>query len=203
MINEKLDVLRRRKAAILSHDKMAKSAVLLPLLTQENQPYILFEKRSLLLKRQPGEICFPGGGIEFEDDNPMEAAVRETIEELGIEKEDLDIVCPLDIVVSPFSAIIYPYLAVINNPGKIAFNNEVEEIILIPLDYLINARPLVNNLNISLQAPEDYPFHLIPNGMNYPFRTASYPQLFYQYNETVVWGLTALILCHFLELIKN
>jgi 8-oxo-dGTP pyrophosphatase MutT (NUDIX family) len=204
LISEKLNLLRSRKAAILSYKKMSKSAVLLPLIEKENELYILFEKRAQSLKRQPGEICFPGGGIESDDRNPMEAAIRETSEELGIDEEDIDVICPLDIVVSPFNAIIYPYLAVINKPEKIAHNNfEVEDIILIPMSFLNNHPPQVEYLKISLEPSEDYPFHLIPHGINYPFRASRYPQFFYKYEETVVWGLTALILTHFLELFNS
>lgn len=203
MFNEKLNQLRLRKAAIMNHHKMAKSAVILPLIEKEGQLYILFEKRSITLKHQPGEICFPGGGIELDDEGPMEAAIRETCEELGLQPADINVICPLDIVVSPFRAIIYPYLAKIDKLEKIAFTDEVDEIILIPFDYLKQKPPLIKNLQISLQAPEDYPFHLIPQGANYPFRISKYPQIFYQYNDTVVWGLTAMILSHFLELIND
>lgn len=203
LYNEKLNQLRLRKAAIMNHDKMAKSAVVLPLIENEGQLYILFEKRSMMLRHQPGEICFPGGGIELDDKGPMKAAIRETCEELGLQPTDINVICPLDIVVSPFTAIIYPYLAIIGSPEKIVLTDEVEKIILIPLDYLKQNPPLINNLHISLQASDDFPFHLIPQGPNYPFKHSKYPQIFYQYNDTVVWGLTALILTHFLELLNN
>lgn len=202
MFNEKLTKLSFRKAAIMNHQKMVKSAVIVPLIEKENQIFILFEKRAMSLKHQPGEICFPGGGIEQNDKGPMEAAIRETCEELGLPASDIKVICPLDIVVSPFSAIIYPYLAIIN-AEKIAYNFEVDEIILIPLDYLKNNPPLIKSLQISLQADEDFPFALIPRGNNYPFKIIKYPQSFYQYNDTVVWGLTAQILSHFLELLND
>jgi 8-oxo-dGTP pyrophosphatase MutT (NUDIX family) len=48
--------------------------------------------------------------IEAGDQNPLEAAIRETCEELGLENKDIEVICPLDIVVSPFNAIIYPLL---------------------------------------------------------------------------------------------
>ena len=54
-----------------------------------------------------------------------------------------------------------------------------------------------------MDAPEDYPYELIPHGKNYPFLQATYPQHFYIWKEYVIWGMTARILNHFLKLLKN
>lgn len=201
--NNKLAKLVAREAVIMNQNKMAKSAVILPLVKKNNDYQVLFERRSLDLRHQPGEICFPGGGIEERDKGPMEAAIRETCEELGLDKSDIRMICPLDIVVSPFNAIIYPYAAFILDEDRININSEVEEIIPIPLDYLLHKPPQVHQLLVSLQTTEDFPFHLIPQGHNYPFRKINYPQIFYQYEDTVVWGLTAQILTHFLHLLRT
>lgn len=199
----KLMQLTCRNPAIMNHQKMAKSAVTVPLIKKEEHFHILFEKRSMALKHQPGEICFPGGGIEEHDKGPKEAAIRETCEELGLQSTDIRIIGPLDIVVSPFNMIVYPYAAIISDTARININFEVEEIIPIPLDFFLQNKPLIHNLQISLQTTEDYPFHLIPHGHNYPFKKIKYPQIFYQYEDTVVWGLTAMILTHFLQLLKT
>lgn len=198
----KLAKLVARKAAIMNQNKMAKSAVILPLVRSSEGYQVLFEKRSMDLRHQPGEICFPGGGIEDNDAGPMEAAIRETCEELGLVTTDIEMICPLDIVVSPFNAIIYPFAAFILDADRININSEVEEIIPIPLDYLLHKPPQIHQLLVSIQTTEDFPFHLIPQGHNYPFRKINYPQIFYQYEGTVVWGLTAQILTHFLHLLR-
>ena len=57
-------------------------------------PEILYEVRAKDLDRQPGEVCFPGGQIE-EGETPLEAALRETEEELGICRDDIEIVTEL------------------------------------------------------------------------------------------------------------
>ena len=48
-------------------------SVLIPLIKRDNEVHILFEKRALSLKNQPGEISFPGGGIE-RGENSRDAA---------------------------------------------------------------------------------------------------------------------------------
>jgi 8-oxo-dGTP pyrophosphatase MutT (NUDIX family) len=64
------DIIRSfsgRKAKILGHENTIKSAVLLPLFFDSGECYVLFEKRARTMKRQPGEICFPGGTREPSD----------------------------------------------------------------------------------------------------------------------------------------
>lgn len=53
--------------------------------------FIFFLKKGLKLKNQPGEISFPGGGIE-RGENSRDAAIRETCEELLLNKRDLSII---------------------------------------------------------------------------------------------------------------
>jgi coenzyme A diphosphatase NUDT7 len=80
------DIIRSfsgRKAKILGHENTIKSAVLLPLFFDSGECYVLFEKRARTMKRQPGEICFPGGTREPSDDDSEYTAIRESSEELG------------------------------------------------------------------------------------------------------------------------
>lgn len=197
--------LRGRKAEILGHEEMFKSAVLLPLLYDANGELgILFEKRAFALNHQPGEISFPGGRIEESDTSPEKAAVRETCEELGLKLDDIEVICPLDIMVSPFNVIVYPYCAFIRDSKNIKPNpDEVEEIFTVPLSYLLNYKPLRSRIELNPCLPDDYPAELIPNGKKYAFKKGSLPQLFYIWNDHVIWGMTARILYNFLHLIKK
>lgn len=68
---------------------MADYAVLIPFVTTEEGKALLLEVRSQLVK-QPGEICFPGGRVEA-GETPVETAVRETCEELGLKPEDIEV----------------------------------------------------------------------------------------------------------------
>ena len=107
------------------------------MVNDNNVDYPLFEVRSANLIVQPGEICFPGGGIESEDKNPQEAAIRETCEELGIKKENIDLIGPLDILVTPFESIISPFVARIHRYQDIRINTEeVESFFLVPVPVL-------------------------------------------------------------------
>ena len=69
---------------------MADYAVLIPFVTTEEGKALLLEVRSQLVK-QPGEMCFPGGRVEA-GETPVETAVRETCEELGLKPEDIEVI---------------------------------------------------------------------------------------------------------------
>jgi 8-oxo-dGTP pyrophosphatase MutT (NUDIX family) len=204
MLYKGIEDLRGRKRNILEHELASKSAVLLPIVEFQDETCVLFEKRSLLLNHQPGEICFPGGGIESSDRGTAIAAVRETCEELGLVHEDVELIAPLDIMVTPFNVIIYSYLGYIKESSKIKPNrDEVEEVFYVPVKHLLNNQPILKNISLKMDVPEDFPFELIPHGKNYPFRQAIYPQLFYIWKDRVIWGMTARILNHFLQLLNN
>ena len=164
MFENAIQSLRGRKPHILGHENCFESAVALPLVEKDGQVCVLFEKRSDNVL-QPGEVSFPGGRIEPDDSSPQEAAVRETCEELGLRPERIEVIAPLDIMVSPFNAIVYPFLIKILNPELINPNwEEVAEIFYVPLDYLLNYDPLYKSLLVTVDYTEDFPFELIPHG---------------------------------------
>ncbi|KUG05065.1 putative nudix hydrolase yeab [hydrocarbon metagenome] len=206
MLGDKINSFRGRSAKILGHENTFKSAVLLPLIIVENKYFVLFEKRAFSMNRQPGEICFPGGAKEPTDDYSEYTAIRESSEELGVPLNCFEVIAPLDIMVSSFNSIVIPYLAhiKIQDPSTLRINkDEVENILLIPLDFFLENDPEVHIIKTSAQVPDDFPYHLIPHGRNYPFRTGCIPQYFYIWEGETIWGLTASILHHFIDLLKK
>ncbi|WP_066061696.1 NUDIX hydrolase [Neobacillus soli] len=187
---------------ILGSEKFSKYAVMLPLIQKEDGLHVLFEIRSLELRRQPGEICFPGGRIDPQDIDGKGAAIRETVEELGIYQEHISEVYPLDYMISPFGMIIYPYVGYINNANSILPNPaEVGEIFTVPLAFLINNPPEKYKINFKAEPEENFPFDLIAGGENYNWRARGMDEYFYRYEGKTIWGLTARILAHFIELL--
>jgi 8-oxo-dGTP pyrophosphatase MutT (NUDIX family) len=204
MLERKLLSLKGRKPNILGHKQFPKYAVLIPVVKYQNELCVIFEKRAQHLIIQPGEICFPGGAVEENDSSQEAAAKRETCEELNLELDDLEIIAALDLFVSPFSIIVYPYLGIINDYKKISINrDEVEYIFYVPLNCLLESKPLKTQIKLKMILPEDFPYELIPDGRNYTYRDGQLPQNFYFLNNEVVWGLTAGILNHFIDLLKN
>lgn len=196
--------LENRQCRILGHEKLVKSAVLLPLVELNNEIHVLFEIRSETLRSQPGEICFPGGKVDRNDSCEEETAIRETCEELGLESNQIDIIAELDFMLTPFNFIIYPYVGFIYNPDLIEKNqDEVAEVFYVPLKYLLNTTPETYDVYLDVKPEENFPFQHIANGKKYNWRTRSFKEYFYYYDDYVIWGLTARILHHFLQLISN
>ena len=60
-IKDKLD---RSPCGIIGEDEFRSYSIMMPIIEKEDRPHILFEVRPSTLRMDPGEICFPGGGIE-------------------------------------------------------------------------------------------------------------------------------------------
>lgn len=197
-----LSKLENRNPSILDSSKFSKFAVLLPLIEKEDGWHILFEVRAYSMRRQPGEICFPGGRIDPDDHNQQFTAIRETSEELGISTNNIRHVVPLDYMINAFGRIIYPFLGVIHYPEQIIPNeSEVAEVFTVPLEYFKKVQPEVYKVHLHAQPETDFPYDLIIGGENYNWQKGHIEEYFYKYEDKVIWGLTARILSHFLELI--
>jgi len=196
-----LKQLENRQPALLGQEKLKKSAVLVPLININGEVHILFEVRSMKLRTQPGDICFPGGRIDLEDKSPKHCAIRETTEELGIADKHIENIIPLDYIASDLGRMIYPFVGEITASDISPSEAEVEEVFTVPLDYLLQTEPEVYKVNFNVIPEEHFPFDLIVGGQNYNWQTRHINELFYHYNGKVIWGLTAKILQHFLSLI--
>ncbi|RBP01168.1 CoA pyrophosphatase [Rossellomorea aquimaris] len=200
-VNEILQLFKERTPRILGSETFSEYAILLPLIEVNGQTHVLFEVRSLNMRRQPGEICFPGGRIDRSDSDEKAAAIRETSEELGIHADTITDVYPLDYIVSPFGTIIYPYVGKINVSIKELKPNqaEVEEIFTTPLTYLQEREPDLYNIKFKMEPEESFPFKQIPGGENYNWQARNMKEHFYYYEDKVIWGLTARVLHHFVK----
>ncbi|GAB3800924.1 NUDIX hydrolase [Virgibacillus kimchii] len=199
-----LDKLQKRQPTILGYEKFKKSAILIPLLEKDNELHLLFEVRSFKLRSQPGDICFPGGKIDKQDETPMHTAIRETTEELGMDEKNIQKVIPLDYLVADMGRIIYPFIGTITNPEQmIPQEAEVEEVFTVPLSFFLKTEPERHKVNVEITPEESFPFELIVGGKDYNWQVRQIEELFYKYDGKVIWGLTAKILTHFIDLIRQ
>lgn len=206
MMNAKriLGKLKNHTPAILDNEKFGKYAVLIPLVEKEDGIHLLFEVRSEKLRRQPGDICFPGGKIDAKDKTKQDAAIRETTEEIGISNHDITEIHPVDYFVSPFGMVIYPYAGFITKMDNIKLSEEeVAEIFTVPLAFFLETKPDVHQVSLRVEPAADFPMELIPGGEEYDWRPLKMDEYFYLYEDKVIWGLTAKIISHFIEVIQK
>ena len=198
-------ILRDRNCEIENESDYLSSAVLVPLVRREGRLGVLFEVRSTALTWQPGDICFPGGRIELDDAGPEAAAVRETREELSLPDDAVDVIGPLNTMVSPIGVMIYPFAAYIKDFDLIRPNHgEVSEVFVAPLDYLLAVEPLTAHMEVATRPLPDFPLNLLEASYARDWkRRTTYPVLFYQYSGHVIWGLTARVLYGFLNVCRS
>lgn len=187
-----------------SYNEYFDAAVLIPLTWENDQFSVLFEVRSPHLSWQPGEICFPGGRIESTDKNPVEAAVRETCEELGLPSDDIKVLGSLHEMLSPIGVRLYPAVGYIADRKSMKANvDEVAEVFSVPLSFLLEYEPIVAHMERSTRPLADFPFELLPDYSKDWKKRKNYKVLFYQYEKYLIWGLTAQVLEHFLSVYKE
>lgn len=126
-------------SAVLFPQPLVPSAVLLPLVERSSDLRLLLTRRTEHLRDHPGQISFPGGRIEQGDAGPLDAALREAREEIGIPPEAVELAgyLPAQPVITGFA--ILPVVGFV--PNDIAWRPdpfEVAEIIEVPLDFLLD-----------------------------------------------------------------
>lgn len=180
------------------------AAVLVPLIWRNDEICILFEVRSTKLSWQPGEICFPGGRIELQDSSPQATAIRETQEELAVSDKEIQVLGPLEEIMSSIGVRLHPYVGVLSPSHPIIpSKDEVAEVFAVPLNFLLQYEPIIAHMEMGTRPLENFPFSLVP-GYSKEWRARkTYPVLFYQYEKYVIWGLTAQVLQKFLEVCKS
>ena len=187
------------------------SAVLIPILEEADTLQILLEVRSFRLRSQPGEICFPGGRIE-KGETPLEAALRETREELLVGEDQIRVLGELPRTTGPSMAPLYVFAGLLTNYRESFSEEEVAYIMKVPLRYFLEHEPEHHRIRLQSLPDEDFPYDLIPGGRDYKWSEKSYDIPFYRGIRAgqedspqgpVLWGMTARVLDQFARLLKN
>lgn len=199
---DKIIKVSKKNIDISDINNYMKSSVLIPIIGDKNDLSLLYEVRSENLSNQPNEICFPGGRIE-QGETKEEAAKRETIEELLLKPENVEILGPSDILVTPFNTVIYPYIGLLKDYNGNYNKDEVKEVFSVPISFLLSHEPLCHYIDVSLIPRDDFPYDLIQNGRNYKWGKGKYPVYFYLYEDKIIWGITARITYDFIKNLKN
>ena len=187
----------------IGEDEAFRSAILIPLVQVDGAWHVLFEVRAFNMRKQPGDISFPGGKIDASDASPCYAALRETYEELGVEPQTVKLLGELSPYVASPTFVVYPFVGVIDRTQVKNINaNEVDEVFTVPLEWLLAHEPYMHLISVDPQPGDDFPFEKIANGEKYNWRGRQIEEWFYEYGNYTIWGLTARILKYFLSRIQ-
>lgn len=110
------------------------AAVLILIFQGQLEPEIILTRRSDHLPTHAGQISFPGGNINQEDDGPVETALREAREEIALVSDPVEILGVLDVTLLPSGFAVAPVLGITDKLPELTPNpGEVDEIFSIPL----------------------------------------------------------------------
>lgn len=182
-------------------DAVNRYAVLVPLVERDGELYVLYEVRAAKMRRQPGEVCFPGGRIEG-DESPEQCALRETGEELGIPARAVRILGRLDFIAHRANFMMYPILGLVDasavehmtpNPA------EVGETFLVPVSYLRQNPAQEYRYTLTPSIPEDFPYEKVGIPRNYNWQRGGETVPVYPWEGHPIWGLTGRITRHLMK----
>jgi coenzyme A diphosphatase NUDT7 len=177
-------------------------AMLCPFVERQDGLYLLFEVRAATLRRQPGEVCFPGGRMET-GESPEACALRETGEELHIAPEHIELWGRTDFIVDASNAWMQPVAGKILPEGLTELRpsrTEVEETFLVPLSFFREHAPHLYHYDLRPLPQIDFPYEEIGFPSGYAFRGGQVEVPIWQYNGRVIWGLTARIIRNILQI---
>jgi 8-oxo-dGTP pyrophosphatase MutT (NUDIX family) len=150
------------------------AAVLIPVVDHP-EPTVLLTQRSAHLNDHAGQISFPGGKIDPTDASPLDAAIREACEEVGLGREFIDPIGYLDLYGTAFGFRILPTVARVRPGLKLRISAaEVDDAFEVPLAFLMN--------------PANHQMH------SKEFRGIERWYYAMPYEERYIWGATAGIL---------
>jgi len=173
--------LAGRKRRVIPQGPRTQAAVLVPLFHKGSRYHVLFTKRTDRVKHHKGEISFPGGVVDEDDEDVEATALRETFEEIGLPGKNVEILGTLDDSVTVSSDyLITPIVAEIAYPDRFSINEEeIEELIEIPFDAFLDENRWTEETYSSREG-----------------KVLSYR---FEYEGRIIWGATARIMRQFLD----
>lgn len=176
-------ILAGRQPVVEPRDGATPAGVLVPLQYHDGRWHVILNVRSGTVREHRGEIAFPGGRLERSDADMTACALRETWEEMGVRPEHVDVLGPLDAVLTRTNYLVWPTVGVVPHPYTFTpAAREVASIIEAPLDELL------------APAAARHEARLAPDG-------TVHERVAYVYGEHMIFGATAWILTQLLDLV--
>ena len=150
------------------------AAVLVPVVDHP-EPTVLLTQRAAHLPDHPGQVSFPGGKIDKTDAHPLDSALREAEEEIGLDRSFVEPLGYLDLYMTTLGYRIVPVIARVKPGFELTLNTgEVDDTFEVPLAFLMD----LNNVQ---RHSRDW------QGMTRHYYAIAF-------GERYIWGVTAGIL---------
>jgi 8-oxo-dGTP pyrophosphatase MutT (NUDIX family) len=143
-------------------------------------PELIYTQRSSHLSTHSGEVSFPGGKSEGGDSSLFDTALRESNEEMSLNRADVTMLGKLDYLISRHKIEVNPFIATVDKAQNLQPNEEIQEIFTVPLSFLLDPN------NIKRESIER-------QGSVWEVPT-------WKLKNQKIWGLTAMITVNFLNI---
>ena len=193
------------KNRILLRERYFESAVMLCIANIGGKDCFILEKRAKNI-RQAGEISFPGGKKDKTDKTFKETAIRETMEELQIKRNKISNVSKFGLLVAPLGVLIECYICKLNieNLDEINYNrDEVEKLLAVPIEFFLETEAIKGEVEICNKAKFDVKKYNFPKRYENDWRIPNRYVYIYMFEEEPIWGMTAEIICDFINTLKK
>jgi 8-oxo-dGTP pyrophosphatase MutT (NUDIX family) len=171
---------RQHPKHALPLESFTAAAVLIPVFLKNGEPHLLFTKRTSTVRHHKGQISFPGGAMDPDDESLTATALRETHEEIGVKPADVKLLAELDDMITPTLFRVTPFVGIIPYPYGFEINaDETEELIEVPWTHLSD--PSHHRVGTKTFANRTYEIH------------------YYDYQHHTIWGVTGHIVHGLLE----
>lgn len=183
-IVEKVKLITQGERIRIARSDLTAAAVLVPIVMKNEEPHLIVTKRTMTVATHKGQISFPGGVREPEDQNEIENALRESREEIGLEEQHVEVLGLLDDFATTTGFAVTPVVGVVSPEAEYqAEETEVAEIIETPFRELLN--------------PERHELVTMErDGVGYRYHQ-------YKFDEYIIWGATAGIIHRFLSALNR
>jgi 8-oxo-dGTP pyrophosphatase MutT (NUDIX family) len=160
------------------------AAVLVPIIAHPDQLTLLLTRRTAHLHDHAGQISFPGGRMDPGDNSPVDGALREAEEEVGLPRPLVDVIGRLDTYQTRTGFEIVPVVGIITPPFDLKPDPfEVAEAFEVPLDFVVN--PANHRRDSRIFQGHERHFWAMPFGTYY------------------IWGATAGMLVNLSEVLRR
>lgn len=177
-----LDDLKKRLHAYrvreIESEDLRPASVFMLFMLKEDRPHILLTKRTEKVKDHKGQISFPGGAYDDEDDSLLATAYRETFEEVGIPESDIEYIGRFDDYVSISGYRVSTYI------GSVRF----------PVEYDLNEHEIDEHIEVPFSLFSNMEYDRVEK---YHFDGRDHTVYYYLYQGHEIWGLTARIITDF------
>ncbi len=163
---------------------MTPAAVMVLLYPKNGEYCVLLNKRSQEVEHHKGEISFPGGATDPEDRDPLDTALRETEEEMGIRRDNIIVLGEMDEVDTRSRFRVRVFAGTISYPYEFHPSaDEIAEIVEFPVAALRDPA----SVRVETHWQEGAPYTVYS----------------YAHDKHLVFGATARILQQFLQLLED